>query len=63
MLSNQMIEAILRDSCGMTDEVFHAIVNWHACHKDGSLQFAHRITDHAKKSPVTHRWHVRLLKL
>ena len=60
MLSNELIKIILRDSCGMTSEVFDAIVNWHCLHKDGSLEFAHLIKDNAKQSPVTHRWHVQL---
>jgi hypothetical protein len=59
MLSNQLIYTILRDSFGMSSEVFDAVVNWHCLHKDGSLEFAHQITDSAKQDPVTHRWHVQ----
>ena len=60
MLSNQLIDIILKDSCGMTPEVFDAVVNWHCLHKDGSLEFAHLITGNAKVDPTTGRWHVQL---
>jgi hypothetical protein len=45
MLTYRLIHALLDDDEGISTEAYDALINWLACHKDGSLQLAEQIQD------------------
>ena len=56
MLTYTLIHALLDDDHGISGEAYDALLNWLACHKDGSLQLAERITDVAESTDG--RWYI-----
>jgi hypothetical protein len=56
MLTYRLIHALLDDDHGISSEAYDALINWLACHKDGSLQLAERITDVAEATDG--RWYI-----
>ena len=56
MLTYRLIYALLDDEDGISSEVYDALLNWLACHKDGCSELAERITDVAKAA--NSRWYI-----
>jgi len=50
MLTYRLIYALLDDEHGISCEAYDSLINWLACHKDGSLELAERISARAKSS-------------
>ena len=58
MLTYRLIHALLDDSRGISAEAYDALINWLACHKNGCLELAERITDVAWSSDIDGRWYI-----
>ena len=56
MLTYQLIHALLDDDHGISSEAYDALLNWLACHKNGSPELAVRITEVAKAADG--RWYI-----
>jgi len=56
MLTYRLIHALLDDEDGISCEAYDALLNWLACHKDGSPELAELITDVAKAA--NGRWYI-----
>lgn len=56
MLTYRLIRALLDDDHGISAEAYDALLNWLACHKNGNLELAERITDAAESTDG--RWYI-----
>ncbi|MAK20543.1 MAG: hypothetical protein CMA05_04440 [Euryarchaeota archaeon] len=56
MLTYRLIRALLDDDHGISTEAYDALLNWLACHKNGSPELAERITDAAEATDG--RWYI-----
>jgi hypothetical protein len=56
MLTYKLIHALLDDDHGISSEAYDALLNWLACHKNGSPELADRITEVAESADG--RWYI-----